>query len=326
MALDDKNNSIEVCTFESFLSLYFIEHPELFYNLIDRILTAMEQLISHNAENTMFDRELFSVFTNLHQISPNINNLNELRKSKSIVVLFDTFCKYFTEQVMSLSLQPLPSTEWPNSAVLSTESHLTQRSFFKEKNPNDHCLNRMRPDILFSAENRGVADLDTEEDVETRNLGILSAKDTPEQLKNYFSAPHFPSRQYYKPNENSLMGQWLRSHSLPIISGASGGIGKTLSKINLLVPLSIPEFQLLGILIASSTIALGHHSFFEVIRPLSFFTGHLERKPSLLEFYEQIIPEEIKCLASYKLHMRTHSPLIKDFHFEGHSSDHFLQP
>ncbi|BCA95885.1 hypothetical protein TUM19329_22460 [Legionella antarctica] len=80
--------------------------------------------------------------------------------------------------------------------------------------------------------------------------------------------------------------------------------------------LSKIEYQLLGILVASSTISLGHHSFFEVLRPLSFFIGELEEKSNLLEFYEQTIPEDIRLLPSYKSHIENYSKLIDEVIFD----------
>lgn len=114
------------------------------------------------------------------------------------------------------------------------------------------------------------------------------------------------------------MAQWLRERYLPVISGASGGIGNTVSKINSLIELSKKEYQLLGLLVASSTIALGHHSFFEVLRPLSFFLGNLEDKSNLLEFYEQVIPEDIKHSPSYIAHIKSDNgmKLIEEFVFQ----------
>lgn len=311
MALDDKNNIIEVCTFESVLAKYFIEHPELFKSLTDKIFAAIEHLITANSENASFNRLLFSVFSTLNDEYPGVSDMKSLRKSSSIV-LFDTFFKHFTERVMTIPALILSACELHNSHT-SSEKYLVNHSLFKS---NDRqFLEKMRPANLFSVKNRGVVDFDPAKEEETQNLGILSTEDTPELLKDFFSSPHAPSRQYYQPKEDSLMALWLRKHFLPVISGASGGIGKTLSKLNLLIPLSKAEFNLIGILIASSTIALGHHSFFEVMRPVTFVTGELEMKKTLLEFYEQVIPEEVKRLPSYKEHIKNNSQLIEKFNF-----------
>lgn len=312
MTFDDKSNSIEVCLFESYLAKYFIEHPEIFQPLMNKILEAIEQVIAINSEDSMFNRILFTVFSQLLEECPEIKDMDALKESKSLVAL-DTFCKYFTERVMSLPSIKLPEIELENSINISSLSTLTQHSLFKSKQCGETIfLEKIRPAYLFSIKNRGVIEIDCSENEETRNLGILSSKDTPDNLKDYFLLPHFPSRQYYKPKEDSMMALWLREHSLPVISGASGGIGKTVTKINSFVMLSKIEYQLLGILVASSTIALGHHSFFEVIRPLSFFTGDLKEKSNLLEFYEQAIPEEVRLLPSYKEHIKAHFELIEE--------------
>ncbi|MCL9684413.1 hypothetical protein [Legionella maioricensis] len=316
MTFDDKKNLIEVCLFESYLAQYFIEHPEIFQPLINKVLEAVEQIITSNSENSMFNRVLFSVFSQLVEECPEIKDMNALKGSKSLVA-FDTFCKYFAERIMVLTSIKLPEIELENSGEITSLSTLAQHSLFKSKQYGEAIfLKKMRPAYLFSDKNRGVIEItDLDSEKETRNLGILSSENTPDSLKDFFSLPHYPSRQYYKAKEDSLMALWLREHYLPVISGASGGIGKTVSKINSFVMLSKTEYQLLGILVASSTIALGHHSFFEVIRPLSFFSGELEEKSNLLEFYEQAIPEEVKRLPSYQAHIASHFKLIEEITF-----------
>ncbi len=325
MSLDDKNNIIEVCLFESYLAKYFIEHPEPFQSLISKILKAIEQVIISNSENDLFNRMLFSVFSTVSEEYPDIKDMNTLKQSTSLAV-FDTFCKYFTERIMSLPSIKLPEMEQQNSMQIPLLSALSQQSLFNSKQHGKKpLLDKMRPANLFSDKNRGVIEIDSlDSEKETKHLGILSFTDTPDSLKDFFSSPHFPSRQYYKPKEDSLMALWLREHYLPVISGASGGIGKTVNQMNSLVEHSKTEYQLLGILVASSTIALGHHSFFEVIRPLSFFTGNLEDKSTLLEFYEQAIPEEIKCLSSYKSHIKNYFGLIEEFIFEDSKAEYCL--
>ena len=283
MRFDNKNNNIEVCLFESYLAKYFLENPELFRNLTQKIIAAIERLIELNSDNKGFDRELYAVFTLVSKVHPGITDINALKRSTSLIV-FDTFFKFFTENI----IMALPFLK---------QSPLGQHSLFAS-------AKIMRPDRLFSEENRGVIELDDVDEETSCNFGILSIEDTPKDLHNFFEHKHFPSRQLYMPKEDSLMAQWLRERHLPVISGASGGVGKTLSSLSNLVLLSKKECLLLGLLIASSTIALGHHSFFEVMFPLSFHTGELEDKPSLLEYYEQVIPEEIRCLESYKEHIR----------------------
>lgn len=318
MKFDDKNNIIEVCLFESYLAKYFIEHQDIFKPLINKVLMAIDHIIVINSENPIFERMLFSTFSKVMEENLDIKNMEALKQSGSLVA-FDTFFKYFTEYVMSLSSIKLPEREQQNPIKVPSLGVLSQQSLFKSTQYGDKkLLDRMRPASLFSEKNRGVVDVDPDHfEEKIRDLGILSSADTPTELKNYFSFSHMPSRPYYAPNEDSLMAQWLRERYLPVISGASGGIGKTISKINSLVPLSKKEYQLLGILVASSTVALGHHSFFEVLRPLSFLIGSLEDKSNLLEFYEQIIPEDIKLSSSYKAHIESDNgmKLIEEFVF-----------
>lgn len=318
MTFDDKHNIVEVCLFESHLAKYFIEHPEFFQPLINKVLEAIEQVVISNSDESTFNRLLFSVFSTISEEYPHVTDMAALKHSNSLI-LFDTFCKYFTERAMSISSIKLPEIEPKSSIQIPSLSALAQHSLFKSRELGQKLLlDKLRPASLFLDKNRGVIETgSSDSESETHDLGILSSTgDTPDSLKNFFKLPHYPSRQYYKPKEDSSMTLWLREHYLPAISGASGGVGKTISKITSFVVLSPIEYQLLGILIASSTIALGHHSFFEVMRPLSFFTGELKNKCNLLAFYEQTIPEEIKCSASYKEHIETYAGLIDEFIFD----------
>lgn len=317
MKFDDKNNIVEVCLFESYLAKFFIEHNAIFTPVISKVLDALEKVIALNASNLLYDRILFSIFSNLTKEFPDIKNISSIQQNNSIIV-FDTFFKYFTERMIN-SIQSPPRDE-DDGFSLPSLSILAQHSLFKrQKQGEAKLLRKMRPQELFSQKNRGVMEIDSFNTEERSNsFGILSSADTPENLKNYFSFFACPSRQFYVAKENSLMALWLRERYLPVIAGASGGVGKTISKINSLIPLSKTEYQLLGILIASSTIALGHHSFFEVMMPLSLITGPLQNKINLLEFYEQVIPETVKCLTSYKNHIQSSygAQLIEEFVFE----------
>lgn len=321
MTFDEKNNVIEVCLFESYLAKYFIEHPELFQPLIIKIINGMEQVVKNNQDNNMFNRMLFSTFSTLNEQHFGIHDIETLKKSNSIVV-FDTFLKYFSERVMATPSILLPDIELQKTVCIPSLSALAFQSLFKSKRlGQEEFLLKMRPNYLFSHKNRGITEIDIEHESETQNLGILSNLDTPTDLKNYFSYSHSPSRQLYKPKEDSLMAEWLRKHYLPVISGTSGGIGKTVSKVSCFVFLTKEELRLLGILVASSTISLGHHSFFEVIRPLSFLTGSLQEQSNLLKFYEQAIPETIKSLSSYKLHIEKYNHLIQPCVFDNPKQD-----
>lgn len=316
MTLDERGNIVEVGQFESFLAKYFLENPGIFQGVRNKILDAVEQLIVLNAKHERFNRLLYLVFSILTSEGyPEIEDMKALRASNS-VVLFDTFCKYFSEGVMELPDLILP-LEQESSLAQPVERTLTQTSFFKAPKLNEaQFLSQIRPAVLYADTNRGTVAAEERPERRTKNLGILSVKYLPDALKNYFAHPHAPSRQYHQPKEDSLMGMWLRKHYLPIISGASGGVSKTLNKLRLLSSFSSAEYQLLGLLIASSTVALGHHSFFEVIAPLSLLTKKVREQDSLLAFYEQVIPEEIRSLPSYQQHMEQYAPLINEFNFD----------
>lgn len=306
-----KNNILNVCLFESFLAKYFLEHPEIFTELLDKIYNAIESFIELNANNTEFDRCCFSIFSLMSKQDSSINDFNAVKQSRSLIVA-DTFLKYFIERTSAcskLNFLPLNNTV---HAVVHT-------GLFKQAKFNTEVLlNKMRPEFLFSEKNRGVFELELVDESATRTIGLLAAEDVPAELTNYLTFDNYPSSQLYTPNEDSWMAKWMRAHHLPIISGASGGVGKTLSGLAKLVDLSPHEFTMLGLLIATSTIALGHHSFFEVMYPLSLLSDCIKEQTDLLAFYEQVLPDEVKQLNSYKLHRDSmHGAiLIKDFCFD----------
>lgn len=325
--VDDRKNVISVCRFESFLAKYFLEHPEVFDALKDKILTAIEKLVELNSKNTVFGRLFYSVFSCLLEQEHPITNLKAVKESRSLV-MFDTFLKYFIERVMTITDIVLPSLKEEETTASSSTSEATGSALQKGgmftlfKMPlvsSDLLLAKMRPEVLFSDKNRGVVTIEDEDsEYASRSIGILSPKDTPAKLENYLKFPNYPSRQYYLPKEDSEMARWLRAHYLPVISGASGGIGKTISGLAKLMSFSSSDYMFIGLLIASSTIALGHHSFFEVIRPISFVIDCIEEQTNLLAFYEQVIPQEIKVLESYKEHMKSEegASLIEGIFFE----------
>lgn len=315
--LDEKNNIIDVSLFETYLAKYFFEHVDIFKPLIHKIHTHIEHVIEANKENRQFHRTLFSVFSICASQGCSFTDFESLKRTESIIEL-DTFLKFFTEHALAVPEIVIPQPELDTKSIPSL-STLARLSLFKSPSKGQKQLQiTMRPKDLFSEANRGTIELEDVEECASRNFGILSEKDTPDELKDLLRFDNYPSRQIYSPKESSLMAQWLRKHHLPVISGISGGIGKTMSKLASFIDFSPSEYQLVGIMIASSTIALGHHSFFEVMRPLTFLTGPLHEQDDLLSFYEQVIPKEVKTLESYQKHIKeSHGArLIAKFDFK----------
>lgn len=295
MALDDRGNEIEVCLYESYLAQFFIEHDEYFKPLLDKTLDVIEAIADINQSNRVFDRMFFSVFSTVKETNPNVSDITSLKQYGSIVD-YDTFFKYFAERCM-----PLKSIEAPKLGMTHAVNEVPNLHALSHwtlfKNPTfgiDKLQKTLRPQLLFSDRNRGATEVVVDEEQGTNSLGILSEDDTPENLKNYFQFRNYKCRQLFLTNDMSEMAIWLKARHLPVISGASGGIGKTLSLLAPYMNFTIEEYQLLGLLTAASTVALGHHSFFEVMRPLSFLTGELKDTDNLFAFYEQVIPESIK--------------------------------
>ncbi|WP_367608192.1 hypothetical protein [Legionella sp. W05-934-2] len=318
MPVDDKNNEIDVCLFESYMAKYFLEHVELFKPLMDNIITAIDQFCKLNSKHLLFDRTMFSVFSALQEYDKRIKDLEQLKTCDSLIV-FETFLKMFTELAMGLGSLTFPKYQGLSNRKDLSLAQKCQLSLFKDPGLSMDLIGKtLRPGWLFCPKNRGVIELDEGDNSEekTHSLGILSGEDTPVDLKQYFKrANESPARGFYKPNETSEMAIWLRKHHLPVISGASGGIGIAIAKLLPIMSFSKFDYQILGILIAASTIALGHHSYFEVMRPLSFLLGGLEEKDSLVDFYEQTIPEAIRKLPSYQAHMQSQygAKLIEKF-------------
>ncbi|MFJ1268259.1 hypothetical protein ACD661_06800 [Legionella lytica] len=320
MTFDDKNNIVEVCIFESFLAKYFLEHSEVFSELYNKIYEAIENLRKINEKNEDFERKLYMSLSPLIRDYPAITDLTALKESGGVLV-WDTFLKYFTEIIMSMEGLLYPELQLENP--VTPHNALAQYGLFSS-NPvqvQKLILEKIRPDYLFTDAERGCMEVKKALAKPSFNLGILFENKMtviPESLVNYLKFANYPSKQIYAPKEDSEMADWLREHYLPVISGASGSIGKIVSALSTLCIFSSEEYKLLGLLVASATVALGHHSFFEVLRPLSFMTGFIEEQSTLLEFYEQAIPPEIKALASYKEHINgpEGALLIQDMGFD----------
>ncbi|MDR3503370.1 MAG: hypothetical protein P4L79_12405 [Legionella sp.] len=328
MTFDEKNNIVEVCIFESFLAKYFLEHSEIFdalfnkmYSALDAVIKAnLDTVIKANLENGSFERRLFIALSEVKQSHPKIIDLNAIKESGSVLV-WNEFLKFFSEFAMTMEGLHYPPLK-PVNPIESLKA-LAHYSLFSNDPARAQklLLEKMRPDYLYSDDERGCIELDDAKVNPSFNIGILSENTNtpiPEMLVNYLKFENYPSKQIYAPKEDSEMADWLREHYLPVIRGASGTIGKTVSAINALCLLSPNEYKLLGLLIASATVALGHHSFFEVLRPLSFMTGFIEEQSNLLDFYEQAIPKEVKALESYKAHIRSPygASLITEMSFE----------
>ncbi|MCC5792216.1 MAG: hypothetical protein JJT82_06350 [Legionellaceae bacterium] len=154
--VDDRNNIIAVCLFESYLAKYMIEHPEIFDTILEKIADTLEKIISIHTQDRHFDRTLFSVFSILAEQQKEIKNFSALKTSRSLIA-WDTFLKYFVErrlhQVESTMLQVSSDTSDVSADTLSHFS-LFSGSYQRLTSFGD----RMRPEALFSETNRGVVE------------------------------------------------------------------------------------------------------------------------------------------------------------------------
>lgn len=309
MRVDEKNNIVEVCLFESYLAKFFIDNPSYFSSLIAKIMLGVNAVIELNEDNSLLERMLFSVCSQASEVDANMGDLVSLQQTTSIVAL-DTFFKYFSEWCLTLPDLTLPKVAHSTGEDIG---------FFKSSALVPAKIAKvMRPEGLFCDEHRGVIDIETDEDITSTNFGLLSDDFTPPALVNVLTFNNHRAGQYYLPKEDSEMALWLRAHYLPVISGASGGVGKTISAVASIIDLSLEECALFGLMIAASTVALGHHSFFEVLRPVSFMTGELQEQATLLSFYEQMIPASIQQTEAYQAHMAglQGAELLEGFKFQ----------
>lgn len=104
----------------------------------------------------------------------------------------------------------------------------------------------------------------------TREFGIADPADLPLILQSWHRNEFTPCKYRAKANQASPIVKIFRSHRIPFIAGPSGTTADCIEGTEFLfydTPLSDRDISNYVVLIASAEIALGCHSFFEVILP-----------------------------------------------------------
>ncbi|KTD21033.1 hypothetical protein [Legionella londiniensis] len=317
MPVDIKGNHKEVCLFESYLAKFFLENSHYFEDLFKKIFPAIDTLLDSNKENQSFKRRFFLCESQVFSEHKSAGDYSKIKTSKSLII-YDTFLKFFCETVLKNNEDYyLPLLKSSN-----VKQSLPFTLFGQSPKTVDSLEKYIREDIIFKPSERGAVETEDGDDFVSSKLGILLPEDTPFELRNYFDE-HFCAQMSYRANEKSHVAKWLRNHFLPIISGTSGSAETVFSQLSKVVKLSQEEAARLFLALTASTVALGHHSFFEVMLVADKVGLKLEEKPTLLEFYLQCIPEDIQQSLEFQKFIKsdTGGELIKKFTFELKNSE-----
>ena len=287
---DEKDNYIEVTLFESWLSLFMLEHPEFYKDIYCKLLDAIENFINTNRKSKHVEFCLKNIFSDLNDKWPGCDSFANLKKHFSLLAA-DTCIKFCAEaffcfkQNDSLVIQ---------TSASSTLTNLCMQSLFSKPLQGQKKLSKhLRCDDLFSEKNRGVIISDETDKKFSHDFGIVSLEHTPAKFQHYFSFPVHSARFTYSPNLSGYVATWLTERCLPIISGASGSTEVMMSRLLPLVDLSHEETKILLLAQTASMIAMGHHSFFECMLVADRFGYKLGDPDKMSDLYLQCIPKTI---------------------------------
>jgi hypothetical protein len=325
--IDEKNNLVVVTLFESYLAKFVLENPKFYQTVYYKIFDAIENYLKEDLEknrdldlflrngppNFSASRYIYSVFSRVNSLYPGQDSFETL-KSNFHLLAADYFIKLISDELLNkIPYSPI------SFGKQTSESAPDSPGFFSSSIGKRSPFNPNRPAELFNEKDRGVFPIIREEseefdEPEIRDLGIVSKEFTPPELTDYFEEPIFSARFYFQPNESSSVATWCRRRHLPVISGSSGSTEMLFSRIMNLLTLTHEETKLLVFSQACSMIANGHHSFFDAILVADHFGLKLEETDTLLEFYLQCVPDEIKAAPSFIEFLESASiqPLLQD--------------
>lgn len=352
---DKRSNDVEVCLFESYLAKFFMGEPSYSVALFAKIFSAIDNVIRLNQSNKMFDRHLFSTISIMQQEYGTQFDYNDIKQSQHIMLKL-SFLKNFSERVLPLAvfkkggsvrLGAAHNHESPRSSSETVQAipslhQLASLSLFKTPSLGKNQLRKyIRDSIIFKPKERGThcntrelgqslttifaekeADADDcsagdGDNLWTKNFGIVLPEHCPLDLQDYFETAHYSAQFEHSPLETSRVAQWLRSRYLPVVAGASGSAEILLTSLSSLVYLDRKEIQLLFLMLSTSMIALGNHSFFEVMLVANHCGFEIKATQSLLELYLQCIPANIKRSEAFIAFLLSDkgAPLIKGYDF-----------
>ena len=317
MVRDEKNNNVAVTLFETYLSKFMLEHPEFYQQIYFKLFDSIDHFVSNNPEKNetikafmqvappgfSLPRYMYSVFSRVELSYSGYSSFEQLKVNFNLQPA-DYFIKIIADELLKTRTKQITLNS-SNCSAFFVPSYSGTRSPF----------NNQRCPELFDDANRGVSPAlstdgaEDEEDLDNRDIGIVSTRYTPFELQNYFKQSTNGARFNYQPKEDSYVAQWLRARNLPVISGSSGSTEMLFTRILPLVSLTYEETRILIFTQACSMLANGHHSLFEAMLVAQHFCHKLDDKETLLEFYLQCIPESI--LASPQFVEFLDSELVK---------------
>lgn len=288
--------------FENALALFFYTHNHLLMGPLKKIMAAIEQLIKLNEDNPSFDRALFVIFSQLSDDFPNITNVSKLQQSQDFLATI-SFLKFFCELILSpdskIAIKYPQRVQTQFSTSIPSLALITSSIFYqKPKEAMQILTKQIRVSKLFAEQHRGALSINCEHPY-TKHFGIIAHADLS-KTGDFFKEEHYSAQLEYTPNSDSFVNAWLSSRSLPVISGTSGSAEILLTRIPAIVDLTNTEQEILLLANAVSTIAHGHHSFFENMLVGHLFGFSLNDTEYYKDFYLQCIPTCLHSSAQFQ--------------------------
>jgi hypothetical protein len=305
---DEYNNDILTTLYESYLSKFIIENPQFYCDVFKKINHSIMDFIDHNrTASPMFDRYLYSVFSQFNQIFPEFQTVEELLGDNLNLQAQCEFHKQFFETIFSFGKEFKQSSTTNNT--LYSLSELIQLKVSSCKNLQEKLSKHLRPDHLFSDLGRSRSLKKSK--ISTQKFGITSEAHVPVDLQSYYKTAYKSAQLMYKRNEAGLFSNWLSARNLPFVAGPSGTIEIIFCHITKLDTYTSSELKKYFMALAAAHVSRGNHSFAEemvVAKQLGFSLEDMDDRRS---FYEQILTQEVIESQSYQDFLDKHQNYIE---------------
>ena len=174
------------------------------------------------------------------------------------------FERHFSPELISQPVSyPIPKTSFLKLGFFCQS--ILQKSMNTEQNKMyDDLLSYLMPDSQFSEKNRGRREIGIEK--KSHDFGILEEKDMPSWAKNWHKRNIYPAKEVYRQDPSSSIVESYKKNNIPFIAGPSGTTAYCLLGVLFLLPITNAQLKEYVNLLAAGMIALGHHSFYDVMQ------------------------------------------------------------
>lgn len=218
----------------------------------------------------LWDHKEIPSMTIHKDVDPIVLYLKLLLEPESIPSII-TLQKIFFENFFDSSLVNNQSNQNQNmqeniNKPIGSLAKLAQNALQNKKTSSSldkKLLDILQPESQFSEVNRGRKEIGREKS--TTNFGITDLSHVPSWAQNYHKKPIPHAKDKFTRDEESNIVAFFEKNNIPFIAGPSGTAAYTLQGVLSLLPLDPQELKSYLNLLAASEVALGHHSFYEIM-------------------------------------------------------------